>query len=94
MNMELVTVREAKRMLSLSKGMVYKLIASGKIPSYRFGTAVRLRLADVIDAARVHPPDKSASTPSIAHTAATGRPSGWAQVRQRCLDRERLEGMK
>ena len=36
------TVGECAKYLNLSKGMVFKLIAEGKMPARRFGRAVRV----------------------------------------------------
>lgn len=53
----LVSVAAVARALDLAPSFVYRLIARGDLPSYRFGKSIRLRLSEV-DAylAQVHNP--------------------------------------
>ena len=45
---EWLTVEQARRLLGMATARaVYVLIDTGKLPAYRFGTAIRLRTADV-----------------------------------------------
>jgi excisionase family DNA binding protein len=46
---DLVTPIEAARRLRVSKAALYERISRGDIPSYRFGRAIRLRAAHLVD---------------------------------------------
>ena len=44
-----VTPEQAAEMLSLHRSMIYKLMASGELPSLKVGRARRIRLSDIED---------------------------------------------
>lgn len=44
----LMSAREAAQLLSISRGMIYQLMNSGRLPSVPFGRSRRFKLAEII----------------------------------------------
>ena len=47
MNVRLLKIEEAAEIMGLSRSFVYRLVKSGGLPAARFGSAVRIRPADL-----------------------------------------------
>ncbi|MBI1902911.1 MAG: helix-turn-helix domain-containing protein [Planctomycetes bacterium] len=98
--MDLLTVQEAASLLRLSRGAVYVLCSSGRLPHYRVGVgrgAIRISdgdLATFIEQCRQEPPDRAAaaapSSPGPAPRQRWPHAGGFKHLRLRPVARRSL----
>ena len=77
--MNLITVKEAARMLKLSKSLIYEMVEAGELPHVKIRSAIRFVESDLDTfiaqnrvAANGRKPRKSPRRPKLKHIKITG----------------------